>query len=305
MAGSEEEGDDKQSTPIALPDAVPGPSFVTSKTRAWKESGTFQPIIHDFNNTHSGFRSEFCGVNDDSSILDFFECFVTSQLASKIAFESNRYYEFVMKPSVHSRPSRWKLIARNPKLSLSDCWSKDPLLHTPIFSDRMPRDRYLLLLRLLHFFDNTQQVEGDRLYKLEMVVREFRKYFAENFVPFQTLCIDESMVPFKGRLPFKRYIKGKRHKYGVKMFMLADAETDYILNFIIYLGSATKWPIFCKRLEVTGSSVVSLMRDYLNKGHTLYTDNWYTSISLAKYLHKNELITTVLYELIEKVCLRF
>ena len=217
-----------------------------------------------------------------------------------------RYFSFVtnhMNPSEHSRLNNWKntdgdeiylflavtfLIARNSKLSLNDCWSKDVLLNTPIFSNTMPRDRYLLLLRLLHFCDNMQQEEGNRLYKLDMVIHEFKECFRDNFIPFETLCIDETIVPFKGRLSFKQYIKGKRHKFGVKLFSLADTETDYILNFVIYLGSATKWPVFREELGVTGSSVLSLMKNYLKKGHTLYTDNWYTSPRLAEFLHKKK-----------------
>lgn len=144
----------------------------------------------------------------------------------------SRYYKYVLDHvsnedlKERSRLNNWKdtdkdeiylflavtfLIARNQKLSLNECWSKDVLLNTPIFSNTMLRDRYLLLLRLLHFCDNTQQEEGDRLYKLDAILNDLKHCFRENFLPFQNLCIDESMVPFTSRLSFKQYIKGKRH----------------------------------------------------------------------------------------------
>lgn len=37
---------------------------------------------------------------------------------------------------------------------------------------------------------------------------------------------------------------------------------------------------------MTESSVASLMRDYLNEEHNLYTNNWCTRIKSAKFLHK-------------------
>lgn len=56
----------------------------------WK-IGQFSPVIHNFNDSDSGFRSEFCGISSASTYLDFFECFVRPELTGKIAFETNRY----------------------------------------------------------------------------------------------------------------------------------------------------------------------------------------------------------------------
>lgn len=74
----------------------------------------------------------------------------------------------------------------------------------------------------------------------------------------------------------------------MKLFLRANTETDYILDFIIFDGSKTKWSVFHEELGVTGSSVLSLMQGYLGKGHTLFTDNWYTSPRLAQHLQKNK-----------------
>ncbi len=38
-----------------------------------------------------------------------------------------------------------------------------------------------------------------------------------------TVTIDEAMIPFKGRLRFKQYMKDKPTKWGIKVFVLADA----------------------------------------------------------------------------------
>jgi hypothetical protein len=34
------------------------------------------------------------------------------------------------------------------------------------------------------------------------------------------LAVTETMVPFRGRLLFRKYIPGKTHKYGIKLLKL-------------------------------------------------------------------------------------
>lgn len=95
-------------------------------------------------------------------------------------------------------------------------------------------------------------------------------------------CVDESMVPFRGRLLFRQYNKQKRHKYGIKLFKLCTLP-GYTFKINIYAGKQNE------EINVTPQNVVkNLCQDLLNKGYSLYTDNWYTSVSLARELLKNE-----------------
>ena len=55
------------------------------------------------------------------------------------------------------------------------------------------------------------------------------------YIPGSVVTIDETMVPWQGRLSFKQYIPGKAHKYGVKIYKLA-ATNGYTWNYIIYTG---------------------------------------------------------------------
>jgi hypothetical protein len=126
----------------------------------------------------------------------------------EIASETTKYYQFVtdkIPPYAGSRLKKWRntiieelyvvlavtmLMVRMKKLTILDYWPTDPLLATPQFSDIMSRDRYLLLLRLLHLNDNNQP-EGDRLYIIKPIADHLRTKFSEVFIPFQNLCIDE------------------------------------------------------------------------------------------------------------------
>lgn len=101
-------------------------------------------------------------------------------------------------------------------------------------------------------------------------------------MPKEKVCIDESVVPFLGRLIFRQYLKNKRHRYGVKIFKLC-VEGGYTLQYKIYSGKEKE-----PTKDVSAKVVMELMEPYLNFGRTVYTDNWYTSVPLAKTLGENK-----------------
>ena len=136
--------------------------------------------------------------------------------------------------------STFMLMARMKKFKIKDDWSTDPLIATPIFGDIMPTDRFLPLLKFLQFNNNRYQPEGDRSYKIKPVLQGFKQKFRRVFVPYQNLCMDESLVLHKGRLSFKQYIPSKRSRFGIQLFILCDCRTGYVLDFVIYMGNATE-----------------------------------------------------------------
>lgn len=153
-----------------------------------------------------------------------------------------------------------------------------------MFNDIMPRDRFLLILKLLHFDDNSRQSEGESLFKIRAVIQHLKEKFGSTLILYQNLCIDESMMLWKGRLQFKQYIPTKRHRYGVKFLVLCDCRTGFVLDFIIYTGSETD--IVCHReLGIAGSVVMRLMQPHLLKDHNLFVDSWFTSPAIFEELH--------------------
>ena len=167
-------------------------------------------------------------------------------------------------------------MAHVKKYRIRDYWSTDPLIATPIFGDIMARDRFLLLLQFLHF-TGADQSEGDRLYKIKSVVQHLKEKFKRIMIPYRNLCVDESLILWKGRLYFKQYIPSK-------IFVLCNCRTGFILDFIIYTGSQTEIQRN-NQLGVSGSIIMTLMDSYLHKGHNLFIDNWYTSPILFELLH--------------------
>ncbi len=103
--------------------------------------------------------------------------------------------------------------------------------------------------------------------------------------------IDEAMIPFKGRLGFKQYMKDKPTKWGIKVFVLADSHNGYVKTLQVYTG---------KGLEADGSSsdiglctkvCLDLMEGVDAVGLELYTDNYYTSPTLYQYIYDTLQVT--------------
>ncbi len=60
--------------------------------------------------------------------------------------------------------------------------------------------------------------------------------FAAECVIHKECTVDEAMIPFKGRLGMKQYMKDKPTKWGIKVFVLADAHNGYVKNIQVYTG---------------------------------------------------------------------
>ena len=171
------------------------------------------------------------------------------------------------------------------KNNVKDYWNTDPVMNTPLFSKVMSVNRFLNILRALHFTDSLANYAADRREKMKKIKHVFdhlKAKFLAAFVPYQKLVIDESLVLWRGRLSFKQYIPSKRHRFGLKLFVLCDCRSGYVQDIILYTGKET---YLDHEDEGLPSNVVkTLMSPYLDKNHILYVDNWYTSPLLFQYL---------------------
>ncbi|XP_050066297.1 uncharacterized protein LOC126555419 [Aphis gossypii] len=141
---------------------------------------------------------------------------------------------------------------------------------------------------MIHYQNNETADKNNRLYKLGTLIDDVMINSNNCMIPSEIMtCIDESVIPFTGRLLFKQYIKNKRHKYGIKLFKLC-IPPNYTISIKVYSG---------KEATVDGSTnlVMELTDPFLNFGRAMVVDNWYTSIELAEILgqHDTYLIGTL------------
>ncbi|KIH62942.1 hypothetical protein ANCDUO_06765, partial [Ancylostoma duodenale] len=128
------------------------------------------------------------------------------------------------------------------------------------------------------------------MYKISEFLHLFNKACQDSFRPGRELCIDESLVPFRGRIVFRQYIPSKRHRHGIKLFKMCT-KGGYTYRTIVYAGKQLQ-----KRIaSVSEEVVMALMEGLLDSGRVLFTDNYYTSIPLAEALimRKTNLVGTV------------
>ncbi|KAK2708789.1 hypothetical protein QYM36_014414 [Artemia franciscana] len=91
--------------------------------------------------------------------------------------------------------------------------------------------------------------------------------------------IDEQMVPFKGKLRYKQYLKDKPHSWGIKIFSRAGA-SGIIYDFEVYTGKSS---VSVTELGQEAEVVLRLAEEIpRNKNFKLFFDNYYTTEDLLK-----------------------
>jgi hypothetical protein len=252
----------------------------------------------------------------DANEWDFLKLFVTDEMIAHTVRETNRYAEQYITENAdkikdHSNVKDWEPtnademtayiaivilmgIVHKPRLNMY--WSTDTLIHTPIFSQLIRRDRFLLINKFdrfllinkfLHFANNdnndVRDPNRDRLFKIREVTNMFKNQWKRVYTPGQNLCVDESLVLFKGRLAFKQYIKTKRSRFGIKFYTLST-DSGITLDNMIYVGNLDAELQEAGGMLTTERIPINLISDYLHEGRILYVDNFYTTPNLGKYL---------------------
>ena len=117
--------------------------------------------------------------------------------------------------------------------------------------------------------------------------------FKAAFNPGQNISIDEGCCPWRGHLCFKQFNPRKPNKYHMKLFQVSDPQIGYLLHFKVYTGMGS-----CHRDGIASNSkcntmtktVLTLCEDagVLDKGHCIYVDSYFTSVSLAQELFSRD-----------------
>jgi hypothetical protein len=84
---------------------------------------------------------------------------------------------------------------------------------------------------------------------------------------------------------FRQYIPNKLSKYGIKVYVLADSKTFYLVSSKIYTGAGTRAP----GLPVATQAVLDLVPSVSGRSRNINTDNYYMSFPLAMELKSPKL----------------
>nr|XP_033335543.1 piggyBac transposable element-derived protein 4-like [Megalopta genalis] len=217
----------------------------------WHDPRGNQPKIVPF--THpSGFIRELIG--SDIAVQTSYQLFVPDELMEEIAEQTNIYAAQKIEAGYTQRLAKWTETSKSEikrllglvlwmglvKLpAIHHYWSNDPAYLQTFPRAVMSRNRFELLLRMLHFADNKNDNGSNRLYKIQPIIDILETNYKKYYNPTEDICIDESLIPFRGRIVFRQYLKQKRHKYGIKIFKLCCG-SGYTYAFRDILVLSTK-----------------------------------------------------------------
>ncbi|KAG5865023.1 hypothetical protein JTB14_030055 [Gonioctena quinquepunctata] len=247
-------------------------------------------------------RELLATLPESNEPLDYFLLLMDKKVLDHIVEQTNSYAVEVLSQSSareRSRISRWKDLENDELLEFiglilhmgtirmnryQDYWRTDRLYNLKCFSDHMSRDRFMIILRCLHFapIETGADRPVDRLWKIRPLLDYFNDKMKEVYYPGKELCIDEPMALWRGRLVSKQYIQNEFNRYSIKMYTLTEPN-GLALKFAIYTGQL-------ENLEAEGhvnEVVFDLMDEKLGNGHSLYTDEYYNSYDLSMTLLEN------------------
>nr|KAF6374916.1 hypothetical protein mPipKuh1_013401 [Pipistrellus kuhlii] len=130
------------------------------------------------------------------------------------------------------------------KPALELYFSRRRIIETPFFYETMSESRFALLCKFLHFADNLSfdpNTSNRKTYKINPIINNLSEKFRSFYVCKREICVDKSLLLWKGNLSWKQYISTKRARFGMKLFILSESQSGYIQNIILYTGKDTNY----------------------------------------------------------------
>ncbi|KAF0040514.1 hypothetical protein F2P81_006412 [Scophthalmus maximus] len=173
--------------------------------------------------------------------------------------------------------------------SLEDYWHHESRFN--VIADIMPRKRFQLLRRFIHFNDNQQCNESpDRFYK----VRPLSEMLREQCLLIQSTykhSADEVMVAYRGTRTgtLRQYIAKKPDKWGFELFCRASS-SGIIHDLLLYQGASSLFNVALSeqdQLLPLGAKVVTTLWKTITQPRlsVVFCDNFFTSFNLVQNLH--------------------
>ena len=108
----------------------------------------------------------------------------------------------------------------------------------------MTGKKFHTILRFLHVASVAEQPNrNDANYNPSYKVKEFQDMLEARYktlyTPGENLSSDESLISAFGRMKFKVQIITESARYGIKVYVITDAVTSFVLKVFIYTGSST------------------------------------------------------------------
>jgi Transposase IS4 len=237
------------------------PNTVPAGNR-WEDSVHYSPsnptpvqnFIRHFTSSNRSQRNKTglqCNPIDVSTPIRAWRQIFTKTLLDKIVKYTNNYGEakakdwsnITWKDLEHFIAILFVTSIQKRKDKPSNWFSDNKLIECPLVKKIMSGHKFLTILRYLHLCEMKEQNPNDESYDPAYKVAEFRDYLEKRytllFIPGQQLSLDKTLIRAFGRIKFKVRIVSKAARYGIKVYVITDARTAFVLRVLIYTGRTT------------------------------------------------------------------
>ncbi|KAK3874622.1 hypothetical protein Pcinc_020442 [Petrolisthes cinctipes] len=152
----------------------------------------------------------------------------------------------------------------------------------------MSEDRFSFLISCLRFDDKDTREERrqtDRFAPIRKICYIFIEKFGKMYFPKETLTVDEQLLEFRGNCPFRMYIRSKPTKYGIKLDLINDSNSKYLIGGIPYLGK--RGTRLQDGITLGHELTKELTMPYHHTKRNVTIDNWLSSVPLSTDLLVN------------------
>jgi len=226
------------------------------------------------------YFSKYFSENDFASMSKFTNIYAEQKLSTN--FKTCSASEIKILVAIHMMFG----VLKYPRTSMY--WQEKYRVN--IVADNMTRNRFYELRSMFHVMNNLDipPNNSDKFIKVRPLYNIFLRRCSELPVE-QYLCVDEQIVPYKGKLAIKQYIKGKPTPWGIKNFLLCGA-SGIVYNLYLYQGSTPDiHPDALKIFGLGGSVVLKLVENLKQNTHFLFFDNFFSNYNLFGCLLQNKI----------------
>ena len=229
-----------------------------------------------------------------TTLLGFLQLFITRELLEYLTVETNSYANYIRNEVRRPDVMDWTPVTVQdiavfmgmsiimgffPAPTRRMYWRRSKLYSMANFAAIMSRHRFEAITRYFHTFNRKAVPRGttDKLILVRSIMEHLQERFRTTYTPERNISLDEGLMPYKGRLSIKTYNPQKPSKYGVKLYMLCEAKSGYVLDFLTYGGTYSSLK----------DIVFALVGPYFDQGYHVFMDNYYNSVELAERLYSN------------------
>ncbi|CAF3081518.1 unnamed protein product [Rotaria sp. Silwood2] len=214
-------------------------------------------------------------VTTVQTIFDVFKLFFTNDILDEIVLQTNKYAK-----RYFTEQHYMQLNARNHQTKLTkwrdlDCTKLEKFIGLLIQAG-VGHNNHESITELWGISKNRP------IFHATMPLRRF-KQLSQHFIPSDNLTVDEQLVPFQGRCSFVQYMPTKPAKYGIKFWVLCDADSRYVLALELYTGKVGN--VVQRNLATNVAlRLIDQLPNNVKQGRNVTYDRYFSDYYLAKAL---------------------